>query len=282
MAPRSVSIEGLEVPCEITGVGRPLVLIHGVGGSRRLWQRLQPRLSAEYCVVAYDLRGSGDSREVAPGGSEFSLRRWARDLNELLQVLELGRPTLVGHSLGSSIALKVALCWPESVASLVLMGADPELSRVGSRMRKAANLIAELGIEGWLEEHWSRNTPFSDASLQRDPTIVDEYRAMVLANGADDYVRTWLAVADSETLTGELSQIAHPCLVIAGSDDDRTLPSAGRELATSLPNAAFVELEGVGHTMPLEAPAEVADAIIEFLTPNRLLAQHGGPDGAEQ
>jgi pimeloyl-ACP methyl ester carboxylesterase len=259
-----IAVNGCEISCDVSGSGPALVLIHGLGGSKQIWSRLCDRLAGSYTVVAYDLRGSGQTRELEPADG-LSLTVWSDDLRGLLGALELSRPVLVGHSLGASIALKYALRWPEDVAALVLMGADPELARLGPRLQKAVELIGQVGMSEWVERHWSQNTPFSGTSLERDPGILEEYRALVLANEPGNYTRACLAIASAEPLTDELPGIRVPALVIAGSEDDRTLPDAGRELAERLGNGSFVELDGVGHTMPLEAPDGVGAAIVSFL-----------------
>jgi pimeloyl-ACP methyl ester carboxylesterase len=262
-----IAVDGSEISYEMAGAGPPVVLIHGLGGSKRIWSRLAGELAESHTVVAYDLRGSGGTVEVAPG-KELSLTVWSDDLRGLLGALGIQRPALVGHSLGASIALTYSLAWPDDVSALVLMGADPELSRLAPRMEKVVDLISRLGIEQWVAEHWSKNTPFSETSLSRTPEILDEYRAMVLANDPDAYTRTCRAIAQTETLTQRLGDVGQPALVISGSDDDRTLPEAGRELAASLANASYVELAGVGHTVPLEAPHDVAAAVRVFLRSN--------------
>jgi len=262
--PERIEVNGSRISYELTGSGPPLVLIHGLGGSKRIWSRLREDLTAAFMVVTYDLRGAGDTVEIGTA-KELSLAVWADDLRGLLERLGIDRPVLVGHSLGASIALKYALARPEEVSALVLMGADPELSRLAPRMEKVVELIDRVGMEEWVAEHWSKNTPFSPASLARSPEILDEYRAMVLANDPGDYVRTCRAIARMESLGGELTGVSQPSLVIVGSDDDRTVPESGRELAEALANASFVELAGVGHTMPLEAPAQVCAAIRDFL-----------------
>ncbi len=61
-----------------------------------------------------------------------------------------------------------------------------------------------------------------------------------------------------------LGEIQQPALVLVGGEDDRTLPEHGQRLAESLPAGRLVELAGVGHTMPLEAPDEVAQAVLEL------------------
>jgi pimeloyl-ACP methyl ester carboxylesterase len=261
---QQIEVNGCQVSYELAGSGPPVVMIHGLGGSRRIWTGLRDELAAAFTVVAYDLRGAGDTVETG-STKDFSLAVWSDDLRGLLEALGIERTVLVGHSLGACIAIKHALAWPSRVAALVLMGADPELSRLAPRMEKVVELIGRVGMEEWVTEHWSKNTPFSQASLSRSPEILEEYRAMVLANDPEAYVRTCRAIARMESLAGELGGVAQPSLVIAGSDDDRTLPASGRELASALADASFVELAGVGHTMPLEAPGAVGAAIREFL-----------------
>ena len=268
-----VAVKGCEVSYEVKGAGPPVILIHGLGGSKRLWSRVGSDLAESFTVVTYDLRGSGDTSESRPE-EELSLAVWAEDLAGLVDRLGVERPALVGHSLGASIALKYTLSHPADVSALVLMGADPELSRLAPRMEKVVELIGRVGMEEWVAEHWSKNTPFAAESLARTPEILDEYRAMVLGNAPGAYTRTCLAIARTESLTGQLSQVVRPALVISGTADDRTLPEAGRELASALADASYVELEGVGHTMPLEAPAEVSTAIRRFLASR----DGGGPE----
>jgi len=260
---RSIRLDSCEVNCEVAGEGRPVVLLHGLGGSTVLWGDLGERLARDYLVVSLDLRGAGATRELER--RELSLETWAGDLRGVLEELHVERPVLVGHSLGASVALKYALTWPDDVAALVLMGADANLSHLAPRMHAAADAIGSLGLDRWVRERWSQNTPFAAASLERAPELLELYRAMLLANDPGDYVRTCLAIAGAEDLTSRLGEVSQPALVIVGGADDRTLPEHGRKLARRLPEARVVQLEGVGHTLPLEAPGEIAGAVAEFL-----------------
>jgi pimeloyl-ACP methyl ester carboxylesterase len=255
-----VRLDWCEVACERSGRGpRTIVLLHGLGGSTALWRDVQPALADGSCVVSYDLRGSGRTRELEK--RELGLATWANDLRGLLAALEIEQPVLVGHSLGAGVSLKYSLLFPEDVAGLALMGADPDLSNLAPRMRAAAELIGRVGLPTWVAEHWSRNTPFAPASLARDPEILERYRSMLLANDQADYIRTCLAIATAESLGEAVGEITAPALVIVGARDDRTLPAHGRALAERLQDARVAELEDVGHTMPFEAPEEVASAV---------------------
>ncbi len=262
---------------ELSGTGPLLVLIHGLGASLVIWEDLAPQLLPHYQVLRLDLRAAGATTETEE--APLSLAVWSQDVRALLGALEIERPVVVGHSLGAGIAMKYALQWPEDVEALVLMGADPRLSSLGPRFAQAADLIDKIGFERWVDEVWSSNPPLSSASLERSPDLFDRYRAMVLANDQANYVRTCRSFAELEDLTADLPHIRNPVLVVSGSDDDRTVPEAGKALASQLPRGQFVELPGVGHTMPTEAPELVGDAIVKFV--DQLLAS-AGTDRAAQ
>ena len=272
MAVEQVVVDGAELHVEVEGDGRPLVLVHGLGLSGALWNRMRGALAPGNSLVLVDLRGAGRSRELER--SELSLARWARDLGAVVRALGLERPVVVGHSLGASVALKLALEDPDAVGALVLLGAEADLTNLAPRMLASAERIESIGLERWVDELWSKNPPFSAVSLERDPSVLDEYRALLLENDAGDYVRQCRAIAAAESLGGRLGQVAQPTLVVVGGSDDRTLPAHGRELASSIPDARLVELADVGHTMPLEAPAETAGAIVDFLAQLGVQAAH--------
>jgi 3-oxoadipate enol-lactonase len=258
-----VAVDGAELHVEEAGEGRPLVFVHGLGLSGELWSRMRDSFGEGYRLVLVDLRGAGRSRELER--TELSLARWADDLGEVVRRLELDRPVLVGASLGATVALKFALEQPGDVGALVLIGTEANLSNLAPRMLAAAERIESDGLQIWVDEAWSKNPPFSQASLRRDSSVLDEYRAWLLENDPVDYVRQCRAIASAESLGDRLGDVTAPALVVVGAEDNRTLPEHGRALAESIPRGRLVELAGVGHTIPLEAPAEAARAITEFL-----------------
>jgi pimeloyl-ACP methyl ester carboxylesterase/quercetin dioxygenase-like cupin family protein len=258
-----VAVDSAEMYVEVAGTGLPLVLLHGLGLCGALWNRVRKSLGPGYQLVLVDLRGAGRSREARR--EELSLARWADDLDRVLRSLGIERPVLVGHSLGASVGLKYALERPDDVRALVLIGAEADLSNLGPRMATSAERIEAMGMRAWVEEFWSQNPPFAAASLAREPGILDEYRDLLLANDPVDYVRQCRAIVAAESLGGRLGEIAQPVLVLVGGSDDRTVPEHGRQLARELPAARLVELPGIGHTIPLEAPEETARAIAEFV-----------------
>lgn len=256
-------VDACELRYRIAGEGTPVVLVHGLGLSGELWNRVVDAFGPGYRLVLVTLRGAPGTRELEQ--KELSLEQWASDLGGLLDELGLDRPVLVGHSLGASIAVKLALVRPHHVRALVLVGADANLTNLAPRMLAAVERIRELGLDGWVEQYWSQNPPFSTASLERAPELLDEYRGLLLENDPEDYARQCLAIAEAENLEARLGDVTQPALVLVGGSDDRTLPEQGRRLAAELPAGRAVELPDVGHTLPLEAPEAVAAAVRAFL-----------------
>lgn len=272
MAGQHVIVDSLETHVDVVGEGVPVVLLHGLGLSGALWNRVRDGFGPGYMLILVDLRAAGQTRELQR--VELSLERWADDLAALLAALDVRRPVLVGHSLGASIALKYALEHPDDVRALALIGADATLSNLAPRMLASAERIENLGLVAWVEEYWSKNPPFSAKSLDRDPGILAEYRELLLGNDPGDYVRQCRAIAGAENLADRLGDISQPALVLIGGSDDRTLPEHGRQLAERLGDARVVELPAVGHTLPLEAPGAVAAAVTAFL--QDVAARSGG------
>jgi pimeloyl-ACP methyl ester carboxylesterase/quercetin dioxygenase-like cupin family protein len=264
-----VAVDGAELHVEEAGEGRAIVLVHGLGLSGALWDRMRDSFGLGYRLITLDLRGAGRSRELEH--RDLSLARWADDLHAVVRELELERPVLVGASLGATVALKYALERPGETGALVLIGTEANLSNLAPRMLAAADRIDRDGMQTWVDEVWAENPPFSRASLRRDPSVLDAYRSWLLENDPVDYARQCRAIASAESLADRLGEVRRPVLVVVGTDDNRTLPEHGRELARSIPQARLIELAGVGHTIPLEAPVEAARAITEFLSAAHVL-----------
>src|SRR5262249_38238567 len=92
----------------------------------------------------------------------------------------------------------------------------------------------------------------------------DEYRDLLRENDPADYVRQCRAIASAESLSHRIDEIVPPTLVLVGAQDDRTLPEHGRALAAGLLHSRLIELDA-GHTLPMESPDAVAEAIESFL-----------------
>ncbi len=250
--------------------GRPLALfVHGAGLDHTVWA-LQSRWLAfhGWNVLALDLPGHGRS-EGPPLRSVGELSKW---IAALIVAAGVESATLIGHSMGSLIALDAAGRYPERVRSMVLIGAagampvHPELLSAAAGNDHSAIDMVNLwgfgfaaGLGGnrapgvWMLGAGERTLERAGPGvLHNDLTACNEYR-----DGA--------AVA---------AKVAAPTLLICGERDLMTPLKGGRALAALIPGAALIALSGAGHMLMAERPIDVVEAIASHLAVDRR-RQHG-------
>ncbi len=150
--------------------GVPVVCVHGLTANAFCFQTLVDALSPQHRVIAYDLRGRGDSDKPEQG---YSVPIHAQDLAHLIDALGLERPVVVGHSLGALTALYFAAHYPEKLRKLVLMDAGLPLpwktaeeqpawltlaiNRLGTPVASFGDYIARLKLAPFLGPYWNEN-----------------------------------------------------------------------------------------------------------------------------
>lgn len=141
-----VSLDGLSLAVrEWPGGGRarvPIVCVHGLTANQACWQSVADGLSPEYRVIAYDLRGRGDSDKPGTG---YNLAAHCRDLERLLDHYGCEKAVIVGHSLGAHIGLRFAVTAPRRVSKLVLV--DGGIDVRAEILDALAPAIGRLGVE---------------------------------------------------------------------------------------------------------------------------------------
>ena len=225
----------------------PVLLIMGLAVSSRAWQRLPEMLSKSFFVVAFDNRGTGRS---ARHGFVYRMRDLADDAAAVLDAAGVECAHVFGISMGGMIAQELALRHPQRVKSLAL-GATFASFRGGHRasLRTTLELIA-LNLGRGVVERAGRLLVSADWE-KRNP------------GGALRWIRNSepatfrFAVAQMLAITRHhalrrLSGIRAPTLVLTG-DADRLVPPLNSEvLASAIPGARLVVLQGAGHCFPLE------------------------------
>jgi pimeloyl-ACP methyl ester carboxylesterase len=232
---------------EISDEGRPpgwpLLLIHGAGAEHRFWPEELRHLTSSQ-VLAPDLPGHGDSPGPAAGSiieSATRLRQWLREIG-------LGPTILVGHSMGSAIALEFALHWPEEVAGLVLVGS-------GVRLPVNPWLLQATAETDLLPQAIAKITQWSFA--RQAPQALSDWvteRTMAAAPGV---LHRDLAACDAFDAEARLPQLCLPALVLCGQEDRMTPPPASLALAEAIPNAELEFIADAGHYVMLEQPTAV-------------------------
>jgi pimeloyl-ACP methyl ester carboxylesterase len=245
---------------EYGATGRPLVLLHGLGGSQDDWPLQLPFFSPRYRVICVDLRGHG--RSPKPPGL-YRMSQFAADLALLLMRLEAHPAHVLGLSLGGAVAQQLAVDHPDLVRSLVLVNTLARFLTTQWRQRL-------LGARRFLSTYLRGIDAVADDIAVRLFPMVDqaELRAMartrLASNDPAAYRASLWAVARFD-VTFLLDLIDCPVLVVAG-DRDATLPlEPKRQLADRLPNARFQLIENSAHATPIDQPGVFNDLVLDFL-----------------
>jgi pimeloyl-ACP methyl ester carboxylesterase len=229
---QAVEVDGRTARFTVVGHGDPIVLVHGLAGSRRWWSPLVPAFAAQRRVYALDL--PRPSRGTPPSDWSTWLARW-------LDAAGIERADIVGHSLGGIVAAEFAAAYPTRIGRLVLVapaGIPCGRGLVG-RSLPVAGALADLG--SWL------------------PMVVgDAVRAGPLAVARSiDFVLT-------RDLRAELDGVRAPTLLLWG-DRDRLVPVHVADEWQRILRTSRIAYVSCGHVPMLEAPDQVAAEILAFL-----------------
>src|SRR5689334_19006119 len=140
---QETTIHGHRVAYRLAGSGPPIVLIHGITASSRVWETVGPRLARHHTVLAPDLLGHGESAK--PRG-DYSMGAFASGVRDLMLWLDLGPATIAGHSLGGGVAMQFAYQFPERTQRLALISSGGLGRRVHGFLRAATLPGSELVI----------------------------------------------------------------------------------------------------------------------------------------
>lgn len=252
-------LAGARVRVVSWGTGPVVLCVHGLGGGTHFFSALGPLLADSWRTVALDLPGSG----LSPARETFTFEQCAEVVGAL--AAHMGPPVhLVGHSLGTIIALEVVRRCAVLVAGMVAVGGLPEpLPRSRARIRARADVVRERGLTGLGREVASAN--FSQATIGSRPELTGLFAALFERQDARAYAQTAHALAAWEAPPlppfGGIR-----CLTIIGAEDLYAPPEAVRAFARQLPSGTRVEvMDGCGHLPMLERPAEFARILREFL-----------------
>jgi sigma-B regulation protein RsbQ len=247
--------------------GRPVLFLHGFGCSQEMWRQVTPRFADEHQVILLDQVGAGQSDLTAwePGRYE-SLHGYADDLLEVIEALDLHDLVIVGHSVGSMIAVLAATRDSARLGALVLVGPSPRYVNTddyvgGFDQAAIDSLLDHLDGDhvGWSSTMapvimGNADRPELSAELTQsfcryDPIIARHFaRVMFLADNR-----------------GDLSRVALPTLVVQCSDDVISPVAVGEYVHTAIRGSEFVLMSATGHCPNLSDPDQLADTIQHFL-----------------
>jgi pimeloyl-ACP methyl ester carboxylesterase len=256
---------GAIVAVEEIGRGEPLVLIHGLATTRRIWATVAPELARKRRVVMLDVPGFGES---PPAGAGFELEAVAARIAGALS--DHAPFDLVGHSLGGGLALTLAARHPESVKRLVLVAPAglTALPRAASTLLAATSeplLAVRRRLAGLSRSPWGRRLLLSLAVADAAELSPAQARLIIEASATARRASAALATITRSELRPLLARLRAPLGLIWGMAD-RTVPSRSAELVRAArPDVELVLVPQAGHLLMIERPEAFTDAVDDLL-----------------
>lgn len=237
----------------------PIIFIHGFPFNKSSWQPQVDFLKKTNRVIAYDIRGFGNS---SADETEFSMDLFADDLILFMDKLEISKAIVCGLSMGGYILLNAINRYPERFAAIVLCDtqciADSRESK--EKRYKTIEQINENGLHDFVQSFAS--VIFNKAPLK----LVDEMKNGMLTTSPKSIVKTLKALALRKDMQFSLQKIAVPTLVICGTQDVVTPLIQSLFLVEHIPNAILKSINHAGHLSNLEQPDEFNRHLLHFIS----------------
>lgn len=246
-----VESDGARIHYDTSGDGEPVILLAGFGAAGSYWRRMPPLLDGFLCVTM-DNRGVGDTVYDGP----FSMADMADDAVAVMDGLGIGKAHVVGWSMGSHIARKLACRHPDRVADLTLVGTYLQrparsdyvlrgmLSMVIDGKAPMECLFRSVNAFCLTESTFRRfEAEGRDAPLPREP--LDPHGLLLQLD----------AIGDNDSGEPDLG-ISAPTLLIHGDEDIMVPCEQGVRVAERIPDSRMIILEGQGHGIPFDAYAD--------------------------
>lgn len=287
---RSVDAAGHHIVYLDGGAGPAVVLVHGFGATKDLWDVVAVHLTPRYRVIVPDLPGFGESpvRE----GEKYDAESQARRVRALLDALGVRDHHIGGSSMGGLISAVYTALYPGAVRSLLIAAApgvrSPEKSELARRLEAGGNPFL-VGNEGDLDQ-------LLELAFFRPPSIPGPIKRAMLHDAIErrtTYARIFkdLVQPGEGALEALLPKMTVRTLVAWGAHDRIVHPSSANVFTALMPSTEETTFEECGHALPRECPDVFAQRYLAFLerepaaddgVPNRAAARDGHHAGIER
>ena len=278
---KKVHVGDIEIAYKMLGKGDPILLFNGASDGMDQWDPSFPMtLSSNHTVIAFDSRGLGNT---TMGYKPYSMQQLADDAAGLLDALKIPKADVMGYSLGSDIAQKFTIMYPDKVNTLALVAstcggkdhtpkppeyikleleiANKSLNNIPVTQEEMKELVAASLGSGWIKLH--------PESLENIPTDLQQAKpglSFDAMNNQNNIGLKWLATNWSGACD-ELAKLAKPTLVITGTDDNKIVPYVNSlKIAEKIPGAWLVQIKNAGHAVMDQYPEEMGKIMNTFLS----------------
>ncbi len=246
----------------LEGPGPAVLLVHGLGLNRHMWQWQRNALAERYTVISYDLFGHGES---PPPPATPSLTLFSGQLQRLIDEVDVRKAAIAGFSLGGMIARRFAMDHGSRLWALAILHSahkrdraahDAIQSRVHQARREGPAATVDAALERWFSKSFHRS----------NPETMHKVRDWVMANSKDVYPDIYQVLVDGvDELIAPSPAIQCPTLVMTGSEDYGNSVEMTHAIAAEIDGAKTVILPGLRHMAMAENPALFNSELLNFL-----------------
>lgn len=256
-------VHGASICYDDCGQGEiPILFIHGFPFNKSSWSGQIEYLKSEHRVIAYDIRGFGQS---TPGSKELSISVLADDLIQFMNQLEIPKAIVCGISMGGYILLNAVCRYPEKFKAIVLCDTNciADSDETKEKRKKTIDQIKNGKVDefatSFVEKVFSPNT--AETNLEARTAIKNS----ILTTAHETLVGGLTALKNRDAICTSLNQLAIPALILCGSEDVVTPPAQSEYLHQKIIGSEFQLIKNAGHLPNVEQPIPFNTLLSSFI-----------------
>ena len=240
-----------------------IILIHGFPLNKSMWNKQVEMLIENYRVIAYDIRGHGNS---TAGTDNFSIDLFVEDLLSLMDALKIDRAMLCGLSMGGYIALNAVENYPKRFGSLILCDTNCFADTPESKVKRMISIenIEKYGVEYFANE--SLKNLFAPESFVTNKEKIAVIKKMIMETSVQSLSSTLYALARRNETCTSLHKISIPVLILVGKEDKITPPDAAQLMQKNIKRSILKIIEHAGHLSNIENSYDFNGQLRKFIS----------------
>jgi pimeloyl-ACP methyl ester carboxylesterase len=240
-----------------------IILIHGFPFNKTMWNKQVDMLTENWRVIAYDIRGFGNS---GAGTADFSIELFVDDLIDLMDTLKIETAMLCGLSMGGYIALNAMEIFPKRFNTLILCDTNciADTPEANEKRMKTVEHIQEKGLEQYAND--SVKNLFAPESFVTNKEKIEVVKEMIMGTAVPTITKTLFALSKRKETCTNLHRISIPVLIVVGKEDQITPPDTARMMQKNIKGSILKIIEHAGHLSNIENSFEFNNQLLKFVS----------------